>query len=104
MDERKHARVLVVDDELSMAETLADGLADRGYQASAVASSRQAAVALEREAIDLLVTDLRMPHTDGLGLLAISRRLDPTRPVIVMTAYSAIDTAIESIRQGAYHY
>jgi two-component system response regulator HydG len=101
---RRQPRVLVVDDELSMAEMLAEGLVDRGYQASALATSRLAASILEREPIDLLVTDLRMPHTDGLGLLAISRRLDPTRPVIVMTAYSAVDTAIESIRQGAYHY
>jgi two-component system response regulator HydG len=45
-----------------------------------------------------------MPHVDGLGLLAASRARDPTRPVIVMTAYSAVDTAIESIRRGAYHY
>jgi two-component system response regulator HydG len=100
----KNARVLVVDDQLSMAETLADGLRDHGYVATAVASSRQAAGILEREIVDLLVTDLRMPHIDGLGLLALSRKADPTRPVIVMTAYSAIDTAIESIRQGAYHY
>src|SRR6266540_1057481 len=101
---RKGARVLIVDDEISMAETLADGLADRGYLTNALAASRQAVSLLEREPIDVLVTDLRMPHIDGLGLLAISRKADPTRPVIVMTAYSAIDTAIESIRQGAYHY
>jgi two-component system response regulator HydG len=45
-----------------------------------------------------------MPQPDGLALLEISRKADPDRPVIVMTAYSAVDTAIESIRQGAYHY
>jgi DNA-binding NtrC family response regulator len=101
---RKRSRVLVVDDEISMAEMLADGLTDLGYAASAIASSRSAATVLEREPIDLLVTDLRMPHVDGLGLLGVSRRADPHRPVIVMTAFSAIDTAIESIRQGAYHY
>lgn len=87
-----------------MAETLAEGLADRGFAASALSTSRTAASLLEGEDIDLLVTDLRMPNIDGLGLLAASRRADPLRPVIVMTAYSAIDTAIESIRQGAYHY
>ncbi|MBK7861363.1 MAG: sigma-54-dependent Fis family transcriptional regulator [Archangiaceae bacterium] len=97
-------RVLVVDDKLEMAETLSDGLRDLGYEASAVASSREAAQRLEREGFDALVTDLRMPEIDGLGLLALSRRLDPQRPVIVMTAYGAIDTAIESIRQGAQHY
>jgi two-component system response regulator HydG len=87
-----------------MAETIADGLTDRGYRAVPIASSRDAATALERDEFDALVTDLRMPQLDGLGLLAVSRKTNSNRPVIVMTAYSAVDTAIESIRQGAYHY
>ncbi len=96
-------RVLIVDDDRALAETLADGLADLGYDAVAVASSEQA---LQRMSEDFaaLVTDLRMPGTDGLGLLVASKRVAPERPVIVMTAYSAVDSAIESIRQGAYHY
>ena len=97
-------RILVVDDELSMAEMLADGLGERGYDAVAVKSSRKAAKMLEDPSFDALVTDLRMPELDGLELLAASRRIAPERPVIVMTAYSALDTAIESIRRGAYHY
>lgn len=97
-------RVLIVDDRLEMAEMLADGLADHGYDPVATASSRDALARLEAERVDALVTDLRMPEIDGLELLAASRRLDARRPVIVMTAYGAIDTAIESIRLGAYHY
>jgi two-component system response regulator HydG len=97
-------RVLVVDDVLSMAEMLADGLGERGYDAVPAGSSRKAAKMLEDGSFDALVTDLRMPEMDGLELLATSRRLAPERPVIVMTAYSALDTAIESIRRGAYHY
>jgi two-component system response regulator HydG len=97
-------RVLVVDDELSMADMLADGLRERGYDAVPEASSRKAAKMLEDPSFAALVTDLRMPEMDGLELLATSRRLAPDRPVIVMTAYSALDTAIESIRRGAYHY
>jgi two-component system response regulator HydG len=105
-DSSPRARVLVVDDELSMAETVADGLAERGYDAVACGSSAQAAQLLEaRDApFDAVVTDLRMPGIDGLEMLSIARRSDPSRPVIVMTAYSAIDSAIESIRRGAYHY
>jgi two-component system, NtrC family, response regulator HydG len=87
-----------------MAEMLADGLAERGYDAVAESSSSAAALKLEGEDIDALVTDLRMPNVDGLALLAISQRTAPDRPVIVMTAYSAVDTAVESIRQGARHY
>ncbi len=100
----RRSRILVVDDHLEMAETLADGLADRGYEAVAVGSGASAAALLLREPFDALVTDLRMPDKGGLELLAASRAADPSRPVIVMTAYSAVETAIESIRQGAYHY
>ena len=97
-------RVLVVDDRLEMAETIADGLSDLGFKATAVASSARAAELLETSKIDALVTDLRMPEVDGLELLARSQRLLPERPVIIMTAFGAIDTAIESIRRGAAHY
>jgi two-component system response regulator HydG len=97
-------RVLVVDDHIEMAETLAEGLSDRGFEATACASSVEAAKRLESEAIDALVTDLRMPQVDGMGLLAVSRKAAPERPVIVMTAYGAIETAVDAIRQGAAHY
>jgi DNA-binding NtrC family response regulator len=98
------ARVLIVDDQLSLAETLADGLAEYGYEGIALASSTDAAARLKDESFDALVTDLRMPGVDGLALLKISRANAPTRPVIVITAYSAVESAIESIRQGAFHY
>jgi two-component system response regulator HydG len=98
------SRVLLVDDDPEMARTLADGLADRGYQAVAVQSGQEAIHRLSTEPVDAIVTDLRMPSVDGMAVLAASRKLDPYRPVIVMTAYSAIDSAVESIRQGAYHY
>jgi two-component system response regulator HydG len=97
-------RVLVVDDHLEMAETLAEGLSDRGFDAVACGSSEDATRQLEADAFDALVTDLRMPHVDGMALLALSRRLAPERPVIVMTAYGAIESAVDAIRQGATHY
>jgi len=97
-------RVLIVDDDRALAETLSEGLVDRGYEAVTIASSTEAARRLGADDVDALVTDLRMPGIDGLGLLELSRRAAPERPVIVMTAYSAVDSAIESIRQGAYHY
>src|ERR1700691_3110073 len=102
--EMSSAHVLVVDDRLEMAEMLADGLRDRGYQATSMASSRQALEALEHDTFDALITDLRMPDVDGLALLEASRRLAPHRPVFVMTAFGAIDSAVESIRLGASHY
>ena len=101
---KKRSRVLIADDHLEMAQTIANGLADRGYDVAAVASGKEAIARLTVEHFDAVVTDLRMPSGDGMELLAASRKLDAARPVIVMTAYSAIDTAVESIRQGAYHY
>src|SRR5690349_18638741 len=97
-------RVLIVDDKLEMAETLADGLGDHGYDAVPVASSRDAVSRLSNQSFDAVVPDLRMPEVDGLEVLAASQRSQPARPVIVMTAYGAVDTAVESIRRGAYHY
>ena len=98
------ARVLVVDDHLEMAAMLAEGLQDAGFEAEALASGAAALERLEVGGIDALVTDLRMDAVGGLELLAASKRLSPQRPVIVMTAYGAIETAVASIRQGAYQY
>jgi two-component system response regulator HydG len=98
------ARVLVVDDDPDLAETLAEGLGDRGFDAVGCASSVEAARQLETEPFDAVVTDLRMPSIDGMGLLTRSRAAAPERPVLVMTAYGAIETAVEAIRAGAYHY
>lgn len=103
-DDKLRPRVLIVDDHLSMAETIADGLAETGYDTVALSSSREASERLQKEPFDALVTDLRMPDIDGLELLKISRHSKPSRPVIVMTAFSAVESAIESIRQGAFHY
>jgi two-component system response regulator HydG len=101
---RPQPRILVVDDNMEMARTIADGLVERGYDAIAAGGGREAIDRLASDKLDAVITDLRMPGVDGMAVLAASRRVDPQRPVIVMTAYSAIDSAIESIRQGAYHY
>jgi two-component system response regulator HydG len=97
-------RVLVVDDNLEMARALGEGLDDHGYQGIAVSSGAEAIARLEGGGIGAVVTDLRMPNVDGLAVLEASRRLEPGRPVIIMTAFSAIDSAVESIRRGANHY
>jgi two-component system response regulator HydG len=94
----------VVDDEREMADMLADGLSDRGYEAVATSSGEEAIARLGDEVFDALVTDLRMPKIDGLALMGEARRAAPDLPVIVMTAYGAVDSAVDSIRRGASHY
>jgi two-component system response regulator HydG len=97
-------RILVIDDKVALAETLADGLVDRGYDATASGNVTEALAAIREQRVDLVVTDLRMPEIDGLALLDAARAGGAGIPVIVMTAYGAIDSAVDAIRRGAYHY
>jgi two-component system response regulator HydG len=101
---RSEHHVLVADDEPAMATMLADGLGDLGWVVSTATRAEEAMRLVRDPSIDVLVTDLRMPEVDGIELLAASKRFAPERPVIVMTAFGAIDSAVESLRKGAYHY
>jgi two-component system response regulator HydG len=96
--------VIVVDDREEMAEMIAEALCDRGYEGMALSSGREALRVLRTERVDAMVTDLRMPEIDGLALLDASLQLDPSRPVIVMTAYGTLETAMESTGRGAFRY
>jgi two-component system response regulator HydG len=100
----RRQKILVVDDDFAMAQTVAEGLDAHGFLGVAIADAEQAKAAIEAGGYDALVTDLRIPGTDGLSLLAQSRAVAPESPVIVMTAFSEVATAVESIRRGAYHY
>jgi two-component system response regulator HydG len=102
--DKRDANVIIVDDDSAFAETVADGLAGAGWRARAVGDGASAAKLIRERQFDALVTDLRMPDVDGLKLLALAKQLAPERPVIIMTAFSAIDSAVECVRQGAYHY
>jgi two-component system response regulator HydG len=97
-------RVLVADDDPAMASMLADGLSDLGYAVVTATTPADASRLVAEPNFDVLITDLRMPEVDGIELLAASKRAAPERPVLVMTAFGAIDTAVESLRKGAHHY
>ena len=97
-------RVLIADDHQDLATAVAEGLGTEGFEATAVCEPEAALEAVRAGHHDALVTDLRMPGHDGFELLAASRAAAPEAPVIIMTAFSAIDSAIEAIRRGAYHY
>jgi two-component system response regulator HydG len=101
---QRDARVLVIDDDAAFAETVADGLVALGWRATPVGDGERAARLIRERQFDALVSDLRMPGIDGLELLTLAKQLAPERPVIIMTAFSAIDSAVECVRQGAYHY
>jgi len=97
-------RLLIVDDHREMATVVSEALDDAGWQCVVETSGAAAVAALADGGFDLVITDLRMAHVDGLDVLAAARAVDPELPVIVMTAFGAIDTAIEAMRRGAWHY
>jgi two-component system response regulator HydG len=96
--------VLIVDDHVEMARLLADKLGEEGWTTRVVDSGAAAIESLGKSAPDLVITDLRMADVDGLDVLDASRAADPELPVIIMTAFGSIETAIEAMRRGAWHY
>jgi DNA-binding NtrC family response regulator len=98
------ARILVVDDEPDMVETVARILTHLGHESVTATEGGAALELLERERPDLVLTDLRMPGMDGLALLKEVKRIDPEAPVVLFTAHATIQTAVEAIKAGAFDY
>jgi DNA-binding NtrC family response regulator len=97
-------RVLIVDDEPDMVENVARILRHVGYRCLRVTEAERALALLESERPDLLITDLRMPGIDGMDLLHAARGLDPPVPVIVITAFATVESAVTAIKQGAFDF
>jgi DNA-binding NtrC family response regulator len=93
-----------VDDEPDMVENCSRILRHAGYQCVTATDGRQALERLEGEPLDLVLTDLHMPDLDGLELLRRARELDPARPVIVITGFATIESAVSAVKQGAFDY
>ncbi len=98
------ARILVVDDELSLRQMLTIFLRKADYEVETANNGLEALERLQREPFDLVLTDVRMPRMGGLDLLDVIRERDIPVQVIVMTAYSTTETALEAMRKGAYDY
>lgn len=96
--------VLVVDDEPKLCDLLASALSQNDIQVFTAGNGLHALAVLEREEIDLVISDWRMPGMDGPQLLAEIKVRFPMLPVIVMTAYSTVKNAVQSMRNGAYDY
>ncbi len=93
--------VLLADDEPLSREFLQEALQSFGCEVRAVADGAAAIAALGEQAFDLVVTDLRMPHQDGMAVLAAAKKADASRPVVLVTAHGTMHTAVTAMRQGA---
>ncbi len=100
-----NARILLVDDDVSILEASRRALVGLPHVAVVAESKSSAAVKLLGSgSFDLVVTDLRMPLVDGLDMVRIAHSLDPDMPVVVMTGYPSVDTAVSALKDGAADY
>lgn len=97
-------RILVVDDEEVVCRFLKRLLSGSGHQVETSFSGQDAIARLEQDSFDLVITDLKMPGVDGIGVLRRAKELDPFCEVMVITAYASVESAVEVMKLGAYDY
>ncbi|MBZ5670425.1 MAG: sigma-54 dependent transcriptional regulator [Acidobacteriia bacterium] len=96
--------LLIVEDEAKMRRLLELNLAEEGYTVHTAADAEAGLNTLRQEKIDLVVTDLKLPGMNGLEFLQAVRRTNATTPVVVMTAFGTVETAVEAMKAGASDY
>src|SRR5262245_40157229 len=102
--DRRPPRILVVDDERSIRELLAIVLRREGYEVLRAENGRGAVAALEREPVDLLISDIKMPDMSGVDVLRAAKKIDQDILGIMITAFASTETAVEAMRLGACDY
>jgi len=97
-------RILVVDDEKNILEIMRMALLDDGYDVITTAKPENALKLIQENIFDALITDIKMANMDGITLLKKAKEIHPEMVVILITAYASVETAIQSLRAGAYDY
>ena len=102
--ESPKAKILLVDDEPNVLLTVQAILTSDGYDVDGFADSEEALEAIRAHQYDLVLTDLKMPKVDGLGIVAEVRKSSPNTVCVMMTGYASVDSALEAVQLGAYEY
>jgi two-component system response regulator HydG len=97
-------RILVVDDHVEMGRMLQEPLQDEGYTVELATGGAEAIALLRTRPFDAVLCDLRMEQVDGFDVLAAARAVEPELPVLLMTAFGNVESAVEAMRRGAWHY
>jgi DNA-binding NtrC family response regulator len=100
----RNCKVLVVDDDLEMCRLISDVLSGEAFSVFITGDSLEASKTLKKEDFDVIITDLRMKGLKGLDLLEEARQVVPLTPVIIITAFGTIESAIKAMKMGAYDY
>ena len=97
-------KIFIIDDEKRMCDSLTALLARDGYSVRGFQRSAEALEAIRSERVDLVITDIKMPEISGLDILNAVKQIDDGIPVILMTGYASLDSAVDAIAKGAYEY
>jgi two-component system response regulator HydG len=97
-------KILLIEDDISFCKLLEKFLVKKAYEVTISFSAAEARIAVKKESFDLILTDLRLPDSDGIGLMAEFKDAYPEIPVILMTGYSDVNTAVKAIKNGAADY
>ena len=101
---RNPMRILVVDDEKVVRDSLTQWLREDGYDVRSASDAKEALLMLKERPLDLALVDIKMPGMDGLELQHRIRDASPATTVIIMTAFASVDTAVQALKDGAYDY
>lgn len=96
--------ILVVEDKESMAEMLRETLESEGYRVVSAGSGAEGIGYLKESRIDLVLTDLKLPQNNGIDILKASKEENQLRPVIIMTAFGSVETAVAAMKEGAFDF
>jgi DNA-binding NtrC family response regulator len=97
-------KILIVDDEIDICKALEFLLKQEGYSTTSVINGEAALEKLKTESFDVIITDLKMGRIDGMAVLERSREISPDTPVLIMTAFASIESAVEAMKKGADDY
>jgi DNA-binding NtrC family response regulator len=100
----KPARILIVDDEFSVRDSLLHWFRKDGYDVAAAANAREALDLLDAGSFDVAIVDIRMPDMDGVELQSRFQQIDASMAIIMITAFASVDTAVKTLKQGAFDY
>ena len=100
----RNLKILVVDDEDRLLRILRLGLKQKGYEVRTVSDGEAAFEEILSQSYDLVIMDVRMPRLNGMELIYELERLNVEIPIIVMTAYANVETAVKSLKHGAFDY
>jgi len=100
----RQARILIVEDDPHMREGLKASIEKKGHKVEAASDAQEARLKLAGQGFDLVITDLRMPKGSGMEVIDYTRDLQPTTPVVVITAYGTVEKAVEAMKKGAVDF